>query len=80
MIVARSEAWTPAARFRTASGSLASAARPRARSSASGSVPGAGSLAITWASEASPCLASATLAACAGVETKTAFARESLRM
>ena len=43
-------------------------------------MPGAGSMPITWPSPVSSLFASATFAACAGVETKTALARESFRM
>ena len=82
MSVARSSFVTSAARRRTASGSLARASRPFARSSSRGIVPaGAGASKLTtWRRHGSLSRTSATFAACAGVETKATFASESWRM
>ena len=81
MMVAMSSGRTASARRRTCWGSLASACRPRARTSASESVPwtAGSSIWITWRSVRARERTSATLRACASVETKATTAPLSSR-
>ncbi len=82
MRVARSSGWTSAARRRTASLSLARAARPRARTSSIWSVlsMGAWSMRMTYCRYRARERTSATLAAWATLDTKSTFDSLSFRM